>query len=201
MSSVSIPNIELPITQDIPTHLIYEMAEEPIYYHGYQDVLRGLKKTEEIMGSSFLQSFLISILLRYLMQHLPETYIVLTNELGWQFPGGKWRAADIALYQREQLHGVPLHNHYLDIPPQVVIEVDTQADLTQFNTPLDYYYTKTDALLDFGVQKVIWVFTDARKVMVAEKAQDWLTRNWESEVEILPNLTVNLAQLIEQQTF
>jgi len=40
----------------------------------------------------------------------------------------------------------------------------------EFNTPLDYYATKTDALLDLGVHKVIWIFTDARKVMVAERA-------------------------------
>jgi Uma2 family endonuclease len=198
MSTLTMPTMQMPQVQEVPTHLIYEMADGPIYYQGYQDVLHDIKKAEEIMGSSFLQSFLISLLIRFLIQHLPETYIVLTNELGLQLPGGKWRAADIAIYHQEQLQGIPLHNHYIDIAPQVVIEVDTQADLTQFSTPMDYYYTKTDALLDFGVNKVIWIFTDARKVMVAEKERDWITRSWDSSVDVLNGIAVNPAQLIKQ---
>jgi len=39
-------------------------------------------------------------------------------------------------------------------------------------TPLNDYSTKTDALLDFGVHKVIWIFTDARKVTRAEKGRN-----------------------------
>ncbi len=193
-----IADLQTNTTQTAPVHLIYEMAEEPIYYRDYQTVLRGAEEPEEIMGSSYLQSFVISVLLRYLMRHLPEVYVVLTNELGLQLPGGKWRAADIAIYHQDQLRDVPLHNRYLAIPPQIVIEVDTQADLSQFNTPLDYYYTKTDALLDFGVNKVIWVFTDARKVMVAESGRNWITHGWESDVTVLGDVVVDLAQLVNQ---
>jgi len=65
-------------------------------------------------------------------------------------------------------------------------------------TPLDYYSTKTDALLDFGVHKVIWIFTDARKVMVAEKGRNWITHGWESKVTVLGDLVVHLAHLVDQ---
>jgi len=44
------------------SQLIYEMDEKPIYYAGYQDVLSGLKEPEEIMGASYLRSYLIAII-------------------------------------------------------------------------------------------------------------------------------------------
>ena len=65
-------------------------------------------------------------------------------------------------------------------------------------TPLNDYSTKTDALLDFGVHKVIWIFTDARKVMVAEKGRNWITHGWESDVTVVGDLAMDLAHLVDQ---
>ena len=90
------------------------------------------------MGSSFLQSLIISRLIRFLLTCLPEVYEVLTNELGLQFSKKHWRAADIAIYQKERLRNIPLQNTYLEIPPKIVFEIDTKADIEQFTTPLDY---------------------------------------------------------------
>ncbi|NJL59694.1 MAG: Uma2 family endonuclease [Desulfobacteraceae bacterium] len=156
----------------IPECLIYEMADDlPIYYRGYEEVIKGRKQTEEIMGSSFIQSLIISRLFRFLIGELPEMYEILTNEIGLWFSKNSWRAADIAIYPKEKLKGIPLHNKYLDIPPKVVIEVDTKADLDKFTASADYYHKKTDALLMFGVEKIIWIFTDSRKVMIAESGK------------------------------
>lgn len=191
------PEIKTLPSEEIPECLIYEMADNtPIYYKGYQEVLKGKKETEEIMGSSFIQSFVVSRIFRFLISCLPEVYEVLTNELGIWFSTGNWRAADIAIYRKEQLQGVPLNNQYIDIPPKVVIEVDTKADLGQFVTSMDYYYTKTDALLDFGVEKVIWIYTDARKIMIAESQKDWITTNWDTDIHIIEDVSLNLTQLL-----
>ena len=170
----------------------------PIYYHGFQEVVNGAKQAEEIMGSSFLQSVLISRIIRFLMAHLPTCYEVLTNELGLQFSKGNWCAADIAIYAAAQLQQIPLHNKYLNIPPKVVIEIDTKAEPAQFLTMMDYYYTKTDALLDFGVEKIVWISTDARKVMIAEPHKDWITRNWDQEIPIFENVALNLTELLSE---
>jgi len=183
----------------IPADLIYEMvANTPIYYRGYHEVMQGQKTVEELMGSSFMQSLLISRIARFLMIRLPADYEILTNELGLQCAKGTTRAVDLAIYPKALLHGIPLHNKYLDVPPQIVIEIDTKADLSSFATPMDYYYLKTDELLAFGVNKVIWIFTEARKVMVAEARRDWLTRNWTQEIQILEDVALNLAQLLEE---
>ncbi len=181
----------------IPECLIYEMADNlPIYYRGYRDVVRGRKQTEEIMGSSFIQSLIISRIFRFLIGELPQTYEILTNEIGLWFSKNSWRAADIAIYSKEKLKEIPLHNKYLDIPPKVVIEVDTKADLDNFTISADYYYKKIDALLMFGVEKIIWIFTDSRKVMIAESGKDWIVSNWNTELGIIDNITVNLEKIL-----
>lgn len=127
---------------------MYELVDgKPIYYKGYQEVVNGKKSMEDIMGSGFLQSLIINRLLRLLLTCLPEVYEVLTNEIGIQLTQKHWRAADIAIYHKDRLRGIPLQNKYLDIPPQIIFEIDTKADIDQWTTPLDYYYVKTDQCL------------------------------------------------------
>lgn len=182
----------------IPQGLVYEIAKDrPLYYQGYKDYLNGNKSLEELMGSSYLQSFLIMAILKHLLTHLPESYQILTNELGIVYGEGDRRALDIAIYRKENLNGIPLDNKYLKVPPKVVIEVDTKADLGAFNTPMDYVYEKTDDLLKFGVEKVIWIFTAVRKVMIANQQERWIITNWSDPTPVIDNITILLEKMIE----
>lgn len=62
--------------QNIPENLIYEMVDGvPIYYKGYKDYLNGTTEIEELMGSSYLQSLIISKLVYYLMSRLDKNYV------------------------------------------------------------------------------------------------------------------------------
>jgi Uma2 family endonuclease len=187
-------------TKKIPEYLIYEMDDgKPIYYRGYREHLQGQRELEEIMSSSYLQSFLVSELIQLLGKKLSGDYRILTNELGLQFKKKSWRAADIAIYKKADLKNHPLDNKYLPIPPKIVIEVDTKASFENFNTPMDYYTKKTDALLNFGVEKVIWIFTDAKKVMTATKNTQWVIDDWKVDVAVMENLNVNIEKLMEEE--
>ncbi|MEM6965713.1 MAG: Uma2 family endonuclease, partial [Bacteroidota bacterium] len=159
---------------NISDHLIYEMVEgKPIYYRGYQAYLNGNKQLEELKGSSYLQSAIITHLVFILMSKLNSNeYRVLTNELGLQFKNG-WRAVDIAIVEKEQLRLVQEKNKYLNIPPKIVIEIDTKAEMETPDDLYGYFHHKTEQLLEFGVEKVIWIFTSSEKVMIAEQQQDW----------------------------
>ncbi len=97
--------------------------------------------------------------------------------------------SDIAIYEKAQLKGVPLQDHYLAVPPKVVIEVDTKADLEDVAVTMNYYHQKTDELLNAGVEKVIWVFTANEKIMEAGKDQHWITSSWNREISVLSTLT------------
>lgn len=167
--------------------LVYEMWDgKPVYYAGYEDVLKGTKTVEQLMSSSILQSLLASRLIVHLSSTLDmDLYAVLGNELGVQFKKGDWRACDVAIFTLQQLEGEDW-NKYAWVPPKVAIEIDTKANLSHVDSEFDYYEQKTSKLLEFGVEKVIWLFTKSRKVWIAEPGKDWLIRDWTHPVEVMP---------------
>ncbi|MEO1516091.1 MAG: hypothetical protein AAFV95_13795, partial [Bacteroidota bacterium] len=142
--------------QKIPECLVYEMANgKPIYYNGYREFLKGKKQMAELTGSSKLQSLIIAEPIFSLRSFLGDDHFVFTNELGLQFSKNSWRAADIAVIQSDKVGGVD--NKYLAVAPEIVIEIDTKAELNDLSNPMGYYQEKTDELIAFGVEKVIWI--------------------------------------------
>ena len=55
------------------------------------------------------------------------------------------------------------------MPPKAQIEENIDADTKDFGSPDNYVFKKTEKLLNFGVEKVIWVMSDTKKVIVATK--------------------------------
>ena len=83
-------------------------------------------------------------------------------------------------------------------PPEIVIEVDTKADLGKHEGLLDLYMReKTQDLLDSGVKKVIWFTTADKKVMYAEKDKKWFITGWDEDIELMDGIILNLGKLIE----
>ena len=183
----------------ISKELIYEMRKgSPIYYQDYDLVLAGEKKLEEVMGSSVLQSLLIMFLVKFIQKFLDEKkYLILSNEIGFKFAPKSWYNLDIAIVEKEKL--TKIEDKLLTIPPKVVIEVDTKADLRKFRTPQDYFLIKTQDLLDSGVEKVIWIFTKGRKLLVAEKGKRWFITDWNDTVEIFDDISLNLENLLKEE--
>ncbi len=188
-------------SREVPEALIYEMDNGvPIYYRGYKEVLAGTKQPEEIMGSGIIQSRVITLLLKFLFRHLPdEQYEVLSNELGLLFKKNSWWACDIAIFEQEKLKEVQFSNEYAKVPPRIVIEIDAKADMENFESVEQYYHRKTDQLLQFGVERVIWIFTaEPRKIMVAAPNADWRITDWTSEIELLPGVSFRLSDLVKK---
>ncbi|MEL7119609.1 MAG: Uma2 family endonuclease [Bacteroidota bacterium] len=184
--------------EKVPTNLIYEMVNgKPIYYKGYQDYLSGRKKIVEVMGSSKIQAYLVAELIFLLKSYLSKEYIVFTNELGIQFSHKNWRAADIAVIHTDAINS--LDDKYLNVPPDLVIEIDTKAELSELNNPIGYYHEKTEDLLSFGVGKVIWIFTDTEKVMIATSNEKWSINDWQDAIDLMEGLTVNLSELTNRK--
>ena len=184
------------IVENIPKSLIYEMVDgKPIYYKGYREFLLGENKSGEPMGSSLLQSMIITRLVILLYKQLEQDYYILTNELGLQFSKGNWRAADIAIYKKNQIEPDKVTNKYTKIPPKIVIEIDTKAEIEEVKDTFTYYNLKTDQLLEFGVEKVIWIFTDSQKVMLATKDKNWELLSWDKQINVLEDLQINLEEI------
>ena len=182
--------------QEIPKSLIYEMVQgKPIYYKGYKDYLKGKKQLEQLMGSSKFQSFLVTELIFLIRTFLGKDYFIFSNEIGLQFSKNSWRAADIAVIRKSESEEI--NDKYLSTPPEYVIEIDTKADLKEIENPLGYYQEKTEDLIKFGVKKVIWIFTDTKKIMVAEKdSKKWEIIDWDQDVEFIEGLNINIQQIL-----
>ncbi len=178
--------------------LIYEKVDgKPIYYRGYRKVLKGELPLEAVMGSSGLQAYLIMLLIEFLLNKLNrKKFIVLSNEVGFLYKKGSWRNLDIAIFEREKVKPYLLEDKLIPVPPKVVIEIDTKADLSKYCCLEDYAYEKTQDLLNSGVEKVIWIFTKTKKVMVAQRGKKWIVQDWNEDFEVFENLTINLEKLL-----
>ena len=185
----------------VPKELIYEMRYgKPIYYRDYDKVLSGEKTLEEVMGSSKLQAILITLILRFLLLHIDtHRFIVLTNEAGFRWAPRTWRNLYIAIFNKKKLLEEGIDNRYAKTPPEVVIEIDTKADLRKYGDFMNYAREKTQDLLDAGVKKVIWYTTFDKKVMVAEKGKPWIITDWDYDVEIMEGIILNLGRMFKEE--
>jgi len=183
----------------VPDYLIYELIDgKPVYYRGYRSVLNKTKNFEDIMGSSALQSIIITYILSIIIRSVNEEEIwLMTNEAGVHLDHGNNLAGDIMLYEKARLKASDISNHYINKPANVVIEVDTKADLTilTFN---EYLKLKTTKLHNFGVDKVIWILTTSKQVIVALPSQDWLIIDWNKDIEIINGITFNIGNYLKK---
>ena len=185
--------------QRIPKELIYEMRHgKAVYYRDYRKVAAHEKSLEEIMGSSALQAELIALIVGFLVSKLDlRQYVVMTNELGFFYSKKSWRALDIAIFRRSDIKAELHSTTYVKTPPKIVIEVDTKAEVKEHGDLFGYLTEKTEDLLAAGVEKVIWILTETRKVVVAEPNTPWLLAKWSDSVLILDDLTIRIDQFME----
>jgi hypothetical protein len=185
-------------TRKVPSYLVWEVMDgQPLYRRGYKDVMRKLKTLDEIMGTSSYQSLINSYLLSLLFQQLDLTqYDILTNEIGVHFEKNDNTSNDIAIYNR--LVANQITKKYTDFPAKIVIEIDIDIDPESMQD-LEYLTKKTQKMLDFGVEKVIWVLTNIKKVMVAAPNVPWQTIDWAQDVEIMDEIVFNIEKYLTER--
>ncbi len=178
--------------------LTYEKVDgKPIYYRDYKRVLKGELPPEAVMGSSELHAVLLLLIGRFLMDSLGEDYAILGGKLGFFTSPGNFRSLDIAVYRKEDMKNPA--DGYTKKAPLVVIEIDTKADLSRYSSFEEYMYEKTTDLLDAGVRKVIWYITKVKKVLIAENGKDWITTDWDRDIEVLKGVKLNLKKLLDEE--
>ena len=192
------------ITKQIPKILIYEEFDgHPIYRKGYRDFVLGIRKIEEInMGSSKLQSFIIGCILRNLIKFLPENYFIASSELGLHLEKNTNFAADIAIFKEGQFSVGFDSTKYSEDIPNTVIEVDIKIDGSEFfRTEEEYSNKKTERLLAWGVERVIWIFPASRRVLVADNAKKWELLSWDLPIEVIDGHEINVWELLLKNGF
>jgi hypothetical protein len=184
---------------NIPDYLVYEIMDgKPIYYKGYQDVLLNHKTFAEIMGSSSLQAVIVYYLVGTIFKFIDEDiFTVLTSESGLHLNHRNNLSNDIAIFENSVLLPTKIGRKYANVPPKTAIEVDIDADVESM-TESGYIHKKTQKLLDFGTEKVIWVLTEPQVVMIAttEKIE---TFSWHKDIEIFDAHCFNIGQYLDKK--
>ncbi len=184
--------------EELLKKLTYEITKsgKVIYYRGYKKVLKGELPPEAVMGSSDLHAILVFLISFFLGNKLDlEKYIIGTGELGFFTGETSYRLLDIAVFEQEKLK---LSGKYTKIPPKLVIEIDTKADLEDYGLVEAYAYEKTQELLDSGVEKVVWIFTKPKKVLIAEKGKKWIVQDVEEDIPLIEGVVLNLKELAKK---
>lgn len=188
-------------TRTVPQALVYETWQgKPVYYKGYRDVLTGTKAIDEVMSCSDLQGVLVSLLNGYLFSTIDrKRYLISTNEIGIHLAAKDNLVNDLAIFEKEKVG--KLKGKFFDIPPKVVVEVDIKADLVDFlNRENGYIMEKSQKLLDFGVERILWIVTDTRKVYVIDRNDPtWYVVNWSENITVLDDCILNINQLLADE--
>jgi hypothetical protein len=189
-----------PQYQEIPQSLIYEIMDgQPIYYRGYKEVLKKNKTIDQIMPCSTLQAQINYYIARAVIKSpLDDQYFVHTSESGLHISHNDNFGCDIALFDKTVLLPKEVGLKYATVPPTIVFEIDIRADITNMSEE-SYMYKKTQKLLDFGVQKVFWITSASKKVLVATNDDDWRVMSWDKNIEILNQVYFNVGEYLRQQ--
>jgi Uma2 family endonuclease len=186
----------------LPSTLVYEeLNGRQLYRKDYKKFLNRTKTIEEIIGCSSLQAAIVSVFLSYLYRQVEdEGYEIMTNEAGLHISLGNNLSSDIILYDTEDFLKYRLDEHYFNVAPKIVIEVDVKIELEDMDAT-QYWTSKTDILLGFGVEKVVWVFTEDKKIILAEPNKMWVECDWIDDFELLPNHILNLQKRIDKKRY
>ncbi len=184
----------------LPEELVYETIAGRVFYRkGYREVLNKTKTIEEIIGSSGLQSIIVSYLMKTLFKLDDEKFWILSNEIGLHIDHRNNPASDIGIFDVNVLTPDLVDIHYVSVPAKVFIEVDIRADVADIGET-GYINLKTQELFSFGAEKVIWVLSNIQKVIVAEKGEPtWPWTDWNEDIEVLDGVAFNVGKYLAKK--
>jgi hypothetical protein len=184
----------------VPNYLIKEVIDGiPIYYKGYKKLLRNKQNINDPMGTGALQFILVSYIHKILSIHLDEDlYWVVTNEAGSHLGHKDNLAYDIAVYDKKVLQPKMIGNQYANVPAKLVIEVDTNIDNENMGD-MEYIQRKSQKVLGFGTEKIIWIFSQSKKVLIATPNATWTIEDWTNDTLTIDGVSFNIANYIAKQ--
>jgi Uma2 family endonuclease len=120
-------------------------------------------------------------------------YQLATGELGINLSAKHKRGADLAIYKAENWKW---EAKFSGLPPEVVIEIDTQAEPEEM-TEVEYVSQKIKDFLAFGLRKIIWIFTKGKLVFIATSKFPWLTYDWDAEIEVVEGVSFKVNDVVK----
>ncbi len=186
----------------VPDYLVKETIDGmKFYYPGYRQVLNGKKTLEDVMGYSGLQAFIIEYFTYHVLNKLDrKKYRIFSGETGNHLGHRNNFSLDISIFDREVLTAEKITPKYVDVPAYCVIEIDVQAEWEEGNmSDVEFIGLKTKKLFEFGTQKLVWVLSKSKKVIVAEPNKNWQIIDWDKDIELIEGITFNIGKHLSEE--
>ncbi|MEM6318209.1 MAG: hypothetical protein AAF960_11100 [Bacteroidota bacterium] len=182
----------------VPKRFIYEMDNgHPIYYKGTKAYLEGKHQNTEPMPDSLFQSWLKGKIFLFLSLLMAEDarFDLTVGEQGLSLKKSSWRAVDIAIFTNENID--IKSNHYSKKPPVVAFEIDLKGEFDSPEKLQKDHKRKIKQLFDFGVEKIIWIYTNEEEVKVITPTEEQ-TFPWNEDIHVLENYAINIQAIIKK---
>ena len=187
----------------IPAYLIKETIDGiPFYYKGYRSVINRTKKTADIMADSGLQAdinaFIYGLLIKFLDLKKYKAYV---GEVGNHLDHRSNMGLDVVVYDRKVLTPKKITTKYIDVAPKIVVEIDINVELPDRKANIfeEFVLRKIRKLHEFGCEKIIWIFTRSKTVIVSTPGTKWDVLHWDADIELLEGITFNIADYLKAE--
>jgi hypothetical protein len=64
---------------------------------------------------------------------------------------------------------------------------------------MNYIHQKANDLLNSGAEKVIWILTKPKIILIAQKEKAWEIKKWNDDIEVMKNIKFNLNKLLKEE--
>lgn len=155
--------------------------------------------SDKVRRQLFLASTSRSLIVGNLGQNINRNKYLTSCNAGFAISTEDDFCVDIAILEKTRIG--KLKGKYFDLPPKVVIEVDIKADTAEFENGADgYVMQKARKLLDFGVEKVLWIITSMQRVYVIDRNDPtWHIVDWSETIAVVDDSTLNIKQLLDDE--
>ncbi len=187
----------------IPSYLIKETIDGiPFYYKGFRSVLNKTKKPEDIMADSGLQVLIKNYLKKLLDKELDDSlFWVFVGEVGSHLDHRSNMGLDVAVYDKKSLPASKITTKYIDVTPKVVVEIDVRVELKEKDENIfeQFVLRKVRKLHSFGCEKIVWIFSKSKTVIVSTPGTTWQVLDWDNHVELLEGIQFNIAKYLKSE--
>ncbi len=153
------------------------------------------------MGSSALQAEIIQYLLRICLTGLDsKKYRIYTNEIGSHISKNTNTSHDLAIFDKNVLTPDLITSKYTAVPADLVVEVDVDVVSEQISE-LEYIVRKNRLLLEFGVKRIIWIFSGVQKVLIItpDNFNKLILEDWNQDIILLDGISFNIGAYLREE--
>ncbi len=156
----------------------------------------------EIFADGGLLCFIKTYLFQTIAQKIDFTsFRLYVGEIGNHLDHRNNLTLDLAIYDRQLLTAKKINTRYIDVAPKVVIEVDVRVELEDRRADAfdEFVLRKIRKLHEFGTEKIIWLFTNSKTIIVATPGNSWGVFDLKDDVEVMDGISFNLGKYLESE--